>query len=330
MLPSLSKMSPFQKINRAYNQTFQVDRLSIGVVIPIENYAQHSVPGMESHLERVTLVEQLGFKAVWVRDVPLHVPTFGDAGQTYDPFTYLGFLAAHTQTIALGVASIALPLHHPVHVAKSAATLDQLTGGRFILGVASGDRPEEYPALNFSFDQRGAHFRDAFAYIRNAAEPFPQLKDNHYGSLNGQMDILPKPFANKFPMLITGSSRQSIEWIAENGDGWMYYPRNFYMQEHNIKDFRNHLNKMQLPNKPFMQPLYIDLHNNDDFQPQPIHLGWRLGINALIDYVNTIKELGVNHLALNLRFNNEKIENTLERLASKLLPHFHTQTREQP
>jgi len=109
----ISKVQAFQTINNGYNQTFQVDRLSIGVVIPIENYEQSTVPTMQSHLERVALVEQLGFKAVWVRDVPLHVPTFGDAGQTYDPFTYLGFLAAHTKTIAIGVASIALPLHHP-------------------------------------------------------------------------------------------------------------------------------------------------------------------------------------------------------------------------
>jgi len=51
------------------------------------------------------------------------VPSFDDAGQTFDPFT-LGYLAAETKEIILGVASIALPLHHPVHIAKSAATID--------------------------------------------------------------------------------------------------------------------------------------------------------------------------------------------------------------
>ncbi len=66
-------------------------------------------------LRYVTGIEQLGFKALWIRDVPLHVPTFGDAGQTFDPFTYLGYLAALTNKIALGVASIALPLHPVTH-----------------------------------------------------------------------------------------------------------------------------------------------------------------------------------------------------------------------
>ncbi len=74
----------------------------------------------------------------------------------YDPFVYLGALATTNETIALGMASIILPLRHPVHVAKAAATADVLSGGRVLLGVATGDRPEEYPAMNMPFPDRGA------------------------------------------------------------------------------------------------------------------------------------------------------------------------------
>ena len=131
-------MKKFEKINKGFNRVFQPNELSIGVVIPIENYPHSPVPTMQNHLERAQLIEELGFKALWVRDVPFNVPSFGDAGQTYDPFTYLGYLAGQTKEIALCTGSIALPLHHPVHVVKSAATIDQLSGGRLILGVASG------------------------------------------------------------------------------------------------------------------------------------------------------------------------------------------------
>jgi len=103
-----------------------------------------SVPTMNNHLGSVQLMERLGFKSVWIRVVLFNVPSFGDAGETFDPFTCLGYLIAQNKEIALGVASIALPLHHPVHIAKSAATIDQLSGGRLILGIASGDRTEEY------------------------------------------------------------------------------------------------------------------------------------------------------------------------------------------
>ncbi len=317
-------MKEFEVINKGYNSVFKPGQLSIGIVVPIEEYIRSSVPTMKDHLKRVQLVEQLGFKALWLRDVPLHVPSFGDAGQTFDPFTYLGFIAAHTSEIALALGSIALPLHHPIHIAKSAATIDQLSGGRLIMGVASGDRPSEYPAMGIEFEKRGELFREAFTYIRTAQDDFPVLENNKFGHLNGRVDVLPKAFGHKIPMLVTGHSRQSLDWIAEHSDGWMYYPRNLYMQEHNIKDWRALTKKIQNTNKPFMQPLHIDLVEDDDFQPQPIHLGFRLGMNYLIEYLHHLKTIGVNHVGINLRFNRKNIEDTLDELAKKVLPLFHS------
>lgn len=316
-------MKKFESINKAYNSVFQANQLSLGIVVPIENYSQSSVPTMKDHLKRVQLIEQLGFKALWIRDVPFHVPSFRDAGQTFDPFTYLGYLAGQTSKIALGVASIALPLHHPIHVAKSAATIDQLSGGRLIMGVASGDRPSEYPAMNIDFEKRGELFRAAFNYIRTAQAAFPILTDNHFGNWKGQIDVLPKATAHKIPMLITGHSRQSVEWIAEHGDGWMYYPRNFYMQEYNIAEWRKAIPDNQQVDKPFMQPLYVILEKDDDFKPQYIQLGYRIGANYLIEYLRQIQAIGVNHVGINLRFNSSNMEATLEQLAEKVLPHFH-------
>lgn len=312
-------MKEFEPINRAYNNVFKPNQLSIGIVVPIENYSLSSIPAMKDHLKRAQLAEELGFKALWVRDVPFNVPTFGDAGQTFDPFTYLGYLAGQTTDIALGIASIALPLHHPVHVAKSAATIDQLSDGRLLLGVASGDRYDEYPAMGIDYQKRGELFREAFAYIRKTQESFPTLKSNHFGELKGHIDVLPKASTHKIPMLMTGYSRQSLEWNAENGDGWMNYPRDLNTQQNTIAEWREMIPETQKYSKPFMQPLYIDLHPNDDFKPQQIHLGFRLGASYLVDYLQYLKGIGVNHVALNLRFNSRSIDETLERLAQKVL-----------
>lgn len=316
-------MKEFERINKAYNSVFKPNQLSLGIVVPIENYAQSSVPMMMHHLERAKLAEELGFKALWVRDVPFHVPSFGDAGQTFDPFIYLGYLAGQTTEIALGIGSVALPLHHPIHVAKSAATIDQLSGGRLILGVASGDRYDEYPAMGIDFEKRGELFREAFAYIRAAQESFPVLEANHYGQLKGHIDALPKAMVHKIPMIITGHSRQTLEWNAIHGDGWMNYPRNLHQQENTIAQWRELVPKTQDYDKPFTQPLYVDLQKNDDFMPQPIHLGLRVGAHYLIEYLQHLRDLGVNHVLLNLRFNSRGIEETLEELSSKVLPHFH-------
>jgi len=315
----------FQSINRGYNSTFRPNRLSLGLVVPLENYATSPVPTMKDQIARIQLAESLGFSAVWLRDVPFNVPSFGDAGQVFDPFVYLGVLAAQTDTIALGVASVILPIRHPAHVAKAAASADQLSGGRLILGVASGDRPEEYPALNLPFAERSQRFRDSFEYIKATWQDCPSF-DNAFGVLNTDrnsgIDMLPKPALGRLPLLITGGSQQSPDWIAENGDGWMLYPREISTQAQIIRDWRQRVQTAGRPAQPVMQPLYIDLADSPDAPPQPIHLGFRLGTQHLRTHLKSMEEIGVNHVALNLRFNQANIETTLKRLADEILPDF--------
>ncbi|TNE51856.1 MAG: LLM class oxidoreductase [Deltaproteobacteria bacterium] len=310
----------FEPINRGYNATFRWGKLSLGLVVPIEAYPESSVPSMARHLERVQMAEQLGFAAVWLRDVPFHVPSFGDAGQILDPFVYLGLLVGKTEQIALGVASIVLPLRHPAHVAKAAASVDVLSGGRLLLGVASGDRPSEYPALGIPFEERGSRFRDSMLYIQRMSEDFPAFA-TALGSPSGG-DLLPKPVGGRLPLLITGSSRQPPEWLAENGDGWMTYPRNVAEQGRWIQSLREKGEAAGNTPKPAMQSLYIDLVDDPDAPVQPIHLGFRSGIHQLRAYLKSLEAIGMNHVALNLRFNQADIEATLQRLADELLPEF--------
>ncbi len=311
--------SKFQSLNDGYNSVFKVNELSVGLVVPIEQYESSPIPSMKRHLERVKLAEELGFSSVWLRDVPFNVPIFGDAGQPYDPFVYLGYLAGQTSKIALGVASIVLPLRHPAHVAKSAASVDELSSGRLILGIASGDRPNEYPATNFNYHNRGERFRDSFEYIRNMKDSNPRFT-NQYGSLNGDIDMLPKPVSEQLPLLITGGSQQNVEWIAQNGNGWMLYPRPADLQKKIISEWREFIEIKQAYQKPVMEPLYVDISKNPDETPTPIHLGLRLGTKHLANYLRSRRDIGVNHVALNLRFNKQNSEETMQQIASEVLP----------
>ncbi|MEM8970489.1 MAG: LLM class oxidoreductase [Pseudomonadota bacterium] len=316
-----SEQQAFPTLNRAYGEVFKPNRLTLGLVVPLEAYPNSAVPTMERHIERAKLAEDLGFSALWLRDVPFNVPTFGDAGQIFDPFVYLGALAASTSEIALGVASVILPLRHPAHVAKAAASADALSGGRVLLGIASGDRPEEYPALNMTFPDRGARFRDSVDYIQALAEDYPNFA-NAAGTLSGGMDMLPKPTGGRVPLLITGGSQQSPDWIARNADGWMTYPRNTADQGRLVFEYRQQIAEADLQNKPVMQSLYVDLVDDPDATPRPIHLGFQSGTRFLTQYLQELKNVGINHVALNLRFNREDIETTMKRLSDDLLPAF--------
>lgn len=256
---------------------------------------------------------------MWLRDVPFNVPSFGDAGQLFDPFVYLGVLAACTHTIGLGVASIILPLRHPAHVAKAAMSADVLSEGRLLLGVASGDRPEEYPALHMNYSDRGVRFRESLKYIQRVAEDYPRFVTD-YGALR-EIDMLPKPTGSHIPLLITGGSQQSPDWVAEHSDGWMTYPRNPEMQARVVADYRARIAAVGAQTKPVMQSLYVDVLADDDAKPRPIHLGFQSGLNPLREHLNQLRVRGINHVARNLRFNQAPIEDTLRRIAT-LLPEF--------
>ncbi len=312
----------FKTINRAYSTVFQPSRLTVGLTVPVESYPDGPVPRMDGHVERARLAEELGFSALWLRDVPFNDPFFGDAGQTFDPWVYLGLLAGATERIALGVASIILPLRHPAHVAKAAASADALSGGRLLLGVASGDRPVEYPAMSIDFENRGERFRSNVDYINKMAETAPTFESD-YGTVGRGIDMLPKPPGGTLPILITGSSRQSPEWVAQNGDGWITYPRHPDQQRQAVADYRRRLASSR-HDKPVMQPLYIDVVDRPHpFAPEPIHLGLRLTLDQLRDYLLTVRALGINHVALNLRFNQADVESTLKTIAGEILPEFH-------
>ncbi|HAA11832.1 MAG TPA: LLM class flavin-dependent oxidoreductase, partial [Cytophagales bacterium] len=121
---------------------------------------------------------------------------------------------------------------------------------------------------------------------------------------------------------LTGYSQQSLEWNAEHGDGWMYYPRDLQTQRFTIRQWRDLVAQHSTYSKPFMQPLYVVLEH-DDFKPQPIQLGFRIGVKYLTEYFQYLQEIGVNHVGINLRFNHQPMEATLERIAAEVLPHFH-------
>lgn len=73
-MKNVNDMTGFQPINRGYNNVFRSGKLSLGLVVPLEAYPSSPVPDMSRQAKRILLAEQLGFSAVWLRDVPFNVP----------------------------------------------------------------------------------------------------------------------------------------------------------------------------------------------------------------------------------------------------------------
>lgn len=94
---------------RGFDRMFADGRLALGLFVPIEAY-RGSMPTMRDHPALAQRAEQPDFAAVWVRDVPLLDPAFGNVGQIYNSWIYFGYLAAATRRVALASGSIMLPL----------------------------------------------------------------------------------------------------------------------------------------------------------------------------------------------------------------------------
>ncbi len=304
----------------AYSKIASKGKLTLGLVFPLEAYSG-SIAKMENQEQLAKRAEELGFKALWFRDVPFNDPSFGDAGQLYDPWIYMTHIMNQTTYIALATGSIILPLRHPVHTAKSINSLQILSKERLIIGVASGDRPIEYPAFNKRLENKSELFRDSFFYIKALQGNFPNYTSKFYGSTNGSIDLLPKYYKNT-PMLVTGHSGQSLDWIAEHSDGWLYYPRDFKTLQLVMQQWRESLSKTENSWKPFMQSLYVDLTKDSKAKPKPIHLGFKSGTAYLNTHLKLLESYDVNHVILNLKYGSRPANELIEEIGDKVIPHF--------
>ncbi|MCA1054157.1 LLM class oxidoreductase [Rossellomorea aquimaris] len=308
--------------HKAYNRMYKEGKLTLGLHIPLENY-HFDTPTMEKQVDLAQLSEELGFTSLWFRDVLLEDPNFGDpaVGQIYDMMIYLTYLASQTKEIALGTAAAVLPLRHPLRVAKEIATIDQLFPGRVLLGVSSGDRRADFAALGASHPERGKEFVEAYHFLQEVLyEDFPRI-DSNRGSINGA-NLVPKP-NTRIPTFITGYAQQEMNWFAEHGDGWMYYPRSPRDQEVAIGKWRSLVEEYH-PGvfKPFSQPMHLDLAEDPNERPTPIRLGFRIGRNYLKELLNIYRNAGVNHLFFALFDSNRPAEEVIQELGEEVVPHF--------
>ena len=304
--------------HRGYSAMFKEGKMTLGLFFPIESYSG-AIPVMEveQQISTAKLAEMHGFSALYFRDVFLNVPSFGDTGHIYDPWVFMGYVMAHTSRIALATGSIVSTLRHPLHIAKAAASADRLSGQRLVLGLATGDRPSEFAAYAASLDKRSELFRETLAVSRQVwKEDFPTISTERVDMSGG--DVLPKPMLNDIPVMVTGNSRQSVEWIAEHGDGWLYYPQNLGLQAHTIRQWRS----LTKGFKPFSQSLYVDLAENPDEPATSIHLGLRTGHRFLIDYLSDLQKIGVNHVGLNLKYGKRPAHEVVQELGEIVVPHF--------
>jgi luciferase-type oxidoreductase len=267
-------------------------------------------PDMQRHAALAKLVDQLGFRALWVRDVPVYDPSFGDAAQVFEVFSYLGYLAGITHDILLGTAAVVLPIREPLLTLKAAATVQQLSANRLLMGVASGDRPVEYPLFGRDFPSRGANFRNQVDLLRDHARTH----------LPEPLDLLPRPSA-PLPLLVAGLSQQTPAWIGQHMDGSLAFPGTPAEHAHRVAAWRAVAGV-----KPYASFIHLELDARPDAPMKRWRFGFSGGRTALIQELQAMRAAGVDHIGLHVRRNQRPLDDTFHEIAEYVLPLFHTRT----
>jgi probable F420-dependent oxidoreductase len=192
--------------------------VKLGICLP--HYGRPIEPSRLAQL--ATRAEEVGLDSVWVTD---HVVVPRDVSLIYrddmlDPLAVLPWLAGVTERIALGTSVIVLPYRSPLPVAKLLASVDVLSAGRLIVGVAVGWLEGEFAALGVPFPERGRRTDEAIEILRAAwTEEFPELETARHRLAGVKVSPMPlqKP---RPPILVGGASDAALRRVARLGDGW--------------------------------------------------------------------------------------------------------------
>ena len=192
-----------------------------GVMLPIPFVAP------EDFVRIGRAAERMGYDSVWGND---HVTTqryvrtlFPDRPPAfYEVLVTLAVVGAATTRLRLGTALLVLPMRDPVWVAKQSATLDQLTGGRFILGTGIGAYREEFEAWNPRLQgaHRGAMADEGLELVRRLlTERSVTFEGRHYACAD--VEMYPKPRQQPFPIFVGGHNLENVRRAARWGLGWL-------------------------------------------------------------------------------------------------------------
>ena len=200
-------------------------RLRLGLNLPYtEGQLDGGTPRWADIRAMATLAEQIGFDAVWVSD---HVG-FGDPASTepgawhgaWESWTLLAALAEATHRVELGTYVLCTPFRNPALLAKMAETLDEVSGGRLILGLGAGWNEIEFISYGFPFEERFARFEDS---LRIIAAMLRTGRATHAGRVEQALRARLEPRGPRPagpPIMVGAGGPRLLRLTAELADRW--------------------------------------------------------------------------------------------------------------
>ena len=189
-----------------------MSRLTVGF-IPIEGGHYY-----RDALEEVVRGEELGFDSVWMEEHHSVVDHYWPS-----PIPVLAGFATRTSKVILGTDILVAPFYHPARLAEDVALLDVMSGGRVVLGVAIGYKPDEFALYGADLAKRGARFEEQLAIVKGLwTQDTLSFKGTYY-QVEGSLE--PKPVTKPHPPIwIGGWGELTLQRAATLGDNWIPGP----------------------------------------------------------------------------------------------------------
>jgi probable F420-dependent oxidoreductase len=211
-------------------------------------FASTGFPDPDTATALAQAAEEAGFESLWApehvieskradatpyRGVPSgSMSRLSRRGGIPDPLIWFAYVAAATTRIRFGTGVLILPEHQPVVLAKAAATLDHLCGGRLMLGIGVGELPEEYAAVGMEFHDRGRRMDEYIEAMRVLwRDDVATFQGEHVAF--DQVECKPWPVHRQIPLIVGGASKAAIRRAARSGDG--YFPFVFPDQDPEVE-----------------------------------------------------------------------------------------------
>lgn len=190
--------------------------LKVGVQLPeIEWVAPWS------ELKRMAVTaESLGYDSIWVGDHLLYRGAKGEAKGPWEAWTLMAAIAAVTERVEIGPLVACTSFHAPGMIAKKAATLEEVSGGRLILGLGAGWNEPDYSAFGFPYDHRVSRFEEAFTIIRRLLHGEEIDFEGTYYQVKDSIIVPPGPRAGGPPLMVGSAGQRMLDITVPYIQSW--------------------------------------------------------------------------------------------------------------
>jgi FMNH2-dependent dimethyl sulfone monooxygenase len=192
--------------------------MRIGIVLPIEEAHDGTTPRYSLIREMAVAAEAGGLDSLWVYDHLLFRFDGEEESGLHEAWTILAAVADATERVSLGTLVMCTTFRNPGVLAKMAATLDQISGGRLILGIGAGWHDPEYEAFGFPTDHKVGRFDESFTIIRDLIRTGRADLDGTY--VHARNAVLRPPARADIPILVAAKRPRMLELTARHADAW--------------------------------------------------------------------------------------------------------------